>query len=256
MIQRKQFLEEMQMQSSDAHFLESAREVKKYDAVIVGAGLAGLTTAVEASRAGKAVLVIESRQERYAAIRPQIIYLHSTTLDYLISLNEGKANLDSADANLLNRLDEVGHFSIKDIQRYLLRCIDRRYCTIRYESVVAEINLDEGSLKAVNVNDPLQQEEIKFDNLILADGVKHPTARLLKSHIEYQSVAERPEKKHIMGYFTVTSKDGTSIENPIGHLLAPVVHNNRCGLIYHEREVKGIGEQNKLKVYIVMHDTE
>lgn len=253
MIQRKQFSEEMQAQLRDAYDLGSARELKKYDAVIVGAGLAGLTAAVEASRAGKTVLVIESRQERYAAIRPQIIYLHSMTLDYLIKLNENKANLDSADAKLLNRLDEIGHFSIKDIQRYLLRCIDRRYCAIRYESVVAGINLDEGSLVAANVNDPLQQVEIKFDNLILADGAKHPTARLLESHIEYKSVADRPEKKHIMGYFTVTSKDGASIENPIKGLLAPVMHNNRCGLIYHEREVKEVGKQNKLKVFIVMH---
>lgn len=122
---------------------EQPSKVKKYDVVIVGAGLGGLTTAVEATKAGKSVLIIECRQEQYVAIRPQLIFLFNQTVSYLKSLRPDEL-IEPSDINLLKRLAGLEHCSIKDIQRYLLRRIDWNYCTIRYESEVSSVNLDEG----------------------------------------------------------------------------------------------------------------
>ncbi len=231
--------------------LEPQSEFKKYDVVIVGAGLGGLTAAYEAAKACKTVLVIESRPEQYAAIRPQLIFLDPQNMQYLRSLPCPDDNI-TADKILLPPLNNPGHVSIKDIQHYLLRRIDRKYCTFRYESMVSEINLNEGYLLTANVNDSTRKEKVCFTNLVLADGAKHQTANLLKPHIEYHPVAYRPEKKHVMGYFTIESKNGEPIKNPI-NFLAGVIHKNNCGLIYHQSKLTENDDQTKLKVCIVMN---
>ncbi len=238
--------------SSESKTIEPHADVKKYDVVIVGAGLGGLTATYEAAKAGKTVLVIESRHVRYAAIRPQLIFLDPQNMQYLRTLPKPSDDNKTADKILFPTLNTPGHFSIKNIQRFLLSRIDRKYCTFRYESVVSEINLNEGYLIAVDVNDVTRQEKVSFANLVLADGAKHQTANLLKPHIEYQPVASRPEKKHVMGYFTVKSKNGEPIRNPM-NFLAGVIHENNCGLIYYESKLIENDNQSSLKICIVMN---
>jgi hypothetical protein len=110
---------------------------KKYDVVIVGAGLGGLTAAVEASLAGKTVLVIESRQERYSAIRPQLIYLQDGIIDYLATLNKrSKDKITAQDLLMFSSSSMLEHVGIKDIQRFLKRKSDNELCSFQYESKV------------------------------------------------------------------------------------------------------------------------
>lgn len=223
---------------------------KKYDVVIVGAGIAGLTAAVEASLAGKTVLLIESREERVAAIRPQLIYLQLENTAYLGSLNARSSNAITAqDILLFEDNPLIEHYGIKDIQRFLKRKIDNKFCSFKYESKVAEIDLDQGSLLVAKKNDQLQQERIEFEYLVLADGAKHQTADLLSPHIGYQPIPDRPEKKHIAANFIVEAKDDDLDNLTYPNALAVLSHDNYCGYLYYENAIN----RQRRKVGIVMH---
>lgn len=248
---------------------EKGLEQDIYDLVVVGGGLAGLAAAADASLAGKRVLVIESRKKIDSDLRPQLIYLEKgeseneeseneeseyASCRYLYSLYARSfGSDDKLDEKFLNKLNDPRkeHFGIKDIQRYLKRRIDTRFCTFLYESTVSSIQVEEGYLIASHAKNSLKKEKIKFKDLILADGAKHSSANLLKQYVHYQPVQDRPEKNHVMAYFTVKSKN-ENFELPFD-FFATVRDGVHCGLIYYERSSLEKGEQNALKLCIVMH---
>lgn len=92
---------------------------------------------------------------------------------------------------------------------------------------------------------------VYFENLVLADGAKHQTANLLKPHISYLPAQGRPELKHVLGYFSIESKDGSP--NPITARIAAVFHKNNSGLIYHEAIISDNKNSRTLKICIVMN---
>lgn len=265
MSQRKQFGAEMAVQSDDLEHSkydavatqDEQHELKKYDVVIVGAGLGGLTAAVEASIAGKSVLVIESRQEKFSAIRPQLIFLKLEIKRYLLwqYVASGKDFEDKGPNIVGGNKFYSRHFSIKDIQHALLRMIGDS-CQFQYEAMVSEIDLDDGLLQVSSLTNPSLHEKIKFENLVIADGAKRRTANLLQPQIKYQPVADRPEKKHVMAYFTVEAKG----ELPDCYLkpepLVMLKHENSVGYFYYDDGNEKIESKREFKVCVVMNATD
>lgn len=224
----------------------------KEHTVIVGGGLAGLTAAVEASNAGKKVLVIESREELNSAIRPQFIFLNEDTIKYLRFL-KGKKNTGASpdDEQFIQKLQFLNgeHFGIKDIQRFLKSRINPKFCTFLYDSKISEINIEKGFLITSNPDD---KYKIKFHHIILADGASSETSQLLKEHIQYRPVQGRPEIKHAMAYLTVTLP-ADRLENPMDKAIAYLADGDYYGLIYHERSTLPKDDPTKVKICVVMH---
>lgn len=243
--------------TQEQNFEETHAEIKEYDAVIVGAGLAGLTTAVELSKAGKSILLIEYRDEKNSAIRPQLIWLTFHTVNnYLKDLyNPYKSEKNKEDEEFFKKLKmhKAAHYGIKDIQRFLKRQIDPRFCTFLYESTVLAVHIEEGSLVLAHVSHPLRQQKVKFKNLVLADGAKQHTSGLLKEYIQYQPVQDRPEKKHIMACFTAESKDKSFINLPYHKPTGLVVHRTYYGIIYVEEASLIKNNFTKMKICMTMH---
>lgn len=228
---------------------EQGNESKKYDAVIVGAGIAGLITAVEASRAGKNILVIEKRKEKLSAIRSQLVYIPYR--DYLIKLCGSDANMSVEDKKFIESIEGGGRtfVALKDTQRYLKQRIDNRYCTFSYESIVSAVNLEKGQLVISHALDASQQKKTNFDYLIIADGSHHSTGKLLSPDIQYQAGEAKSENPHIMAYLTIKSKDGTPVEIPIHRNPMPVLYGDYFGYIVFENKTI---DTNKVKADIIL----
>ncbi len=215
-------------------------KISHYDAVVVGAGLAGLKTADDLCQEGKNVLVIELRAKKSFAIRPQLIFVAPETVGYLDS--HGTANIPKKQL----------HIGIKNLQRLLIGQINQKFCTFLYESKVSEINVNEGSLLVINVHNPAQQEKIFFKSLAITDGGHQTTAKLLEPYFTYHPLQDRPQKYHVMAYLTVTPKKTKSMIVP-AWALGSIVHDDRYGLIYHASTQN---EVEKIKFSVVMHISE
>lgn len=249
---------QLPVDSKDIHSAESLQssQLKNYDVVIVGAGIGGLTAAVEATRVGKKVLIIEKRSKALTAIRPQLLFLYPEVVYYLNKLSH-----DSSDNQFIADMKKKtsngsDHFSIKHIQRFLMHHINNDLCDFHYESQVSEINFAEDYLVVASSHDLSQHEKIKFGDLILADGIKHGTANLLRDQLEFSEkyIAQREEKKHVMGYFILNAKfPDKKNEFPMQNPIEVVIHDGRVGFMYYDYFSLKQHDFNKVKLCVVMN---
>lgn len=255
---RDQTGERLSINDEDIHSAVSQQssQLKYYDVVIVGAGIGGLTAAVEATRVGKKVLIVERRSKELTAIRPQLIFISYIAANYLNKLSD-ESDHNQFITEMKNKTKKGSdHFSIKHIQRFLMQYINNDFCDFHYEAQVSEINFAEDYLVVASAYDLSKNEKIKFGDLILADGIKHGTANLLQEQFEYSQdyVAQRDEKKHVMGYFILDAKLPYKIgEFPMQHPLGVVLHDDRVGFIYYDDFSLKKHEYKKVKLCIVMN---
>lgn len=221
-----------------------------YDAIIIGAGLGGLTAAVEASHRRKKVLVVEFRDEEYSTLRPQIISVDSPRKKILERFQARGLEPNFKDNKFIQNLQNP-HIAIKDIQRYLKRRCEETFCTFLYNHQVSIIKWDTGELVISNRSNDSIKLALKFKDLILADGAKHNTADLLNEFIRYDPLPGRPEKHHVTAFFTVKPKNNFPTIKPMEVPLELIIEGERCGYIYYEKL-----DFKKLKVNIVMNLTE
>src|SRR5690606_28388012 len=114
------------------------------------------------------------------------------------------------------------------------RKINDSNCTFMFDSTVSKIDMEEGQIVITHSRDPLKSEVVKFKDLVIAEGGKRNTSKLLEEYIQYQPIPERPEEKHIMAYLTVETKDGQPKPIPMNKSFAHLVHEDYHGSIYCE----------------------
>ncbi len=227
-------------------------KIASYDDVIVGAGIAGLTAAIELSKKGKNVLVIEKRSKKHFALRPQLVLAREDIIEHASSFDQ--KNMSDEDIYFVEYM--TPHIGIKDYQRFLLERINHQSCTIAFESKVTEINVKEGTLLLTHLDNPTQQEKISFKKIAITDGGKHETANLLEPYITYRPVQDRPEKYHVMAYLTVTPKNSEFMRVPDWEdtTIRAIKHRDHYGVIYHNSALDE--DVKKMKFSVVMHITE
>ena len=111
--------------------------MKKYDCIIIGAGIAGLTAAIYLERAGKNVLVLESK-------------IHGGQIINTVNIENWPGDLGVSGAELMQKIYQ--------------QAIDLG-AEVEYEEVIVVVNGDEKIVKT-------EDEEYKADAIIIATGTE------------------------------------------------------------------------------------
>ncbi|MBQ3476206.1 FAD-dependent oxidoreductase [Candidatus Saccharibacteria bacterium] len=111
--------------------------MKKYDCIIIGAGIAGLTAAIYLERAGKNVLVLESK-------------IHGGQIINTVNIENWPGDLGVSGAELMQKIYQ--------------QAIDLG-AEVEYEEVIGVVNGDEKIVKT-------EDEEYKADAIIIATGTE------------------------------------------------------------------------------------
>jgi flavin-dependent dehydrogenase len=229
--------------------------IEEYDVVVSGAGPAGLALAYEAISQGKKTLILEAREEKYAAIRPQLVFLQNDTRDYLKELylkavEEGKPDLE--DKRFYEKLaDPIEHVAIKDIQRFLTNRIkESKNSTFSYQSKIETVNMDKGLLSVARDE---KKSIIHFKHLAGADGLSHYTADKVGESgypIKFKKTFESKSQYFASAYYSVRKRNGDSIPLPQTPLNGFKVQDKYLGFVYYNRHSHAKSDKQQLKLYV------